>query len=82
MAPVVTLFKTEVRLKVALGDLNRRKPGANLFQSWRSALLLQFFNQFGERERVLLRGDNFFGINLCRQYLELQEGFLPVKRGK
>jgi hypothetical protein len=29
-----------------------------------------------------LRGGNFFGINLCRQYLELQEGFLPVKRGK
>ena len=82
MAPVVTLFKTQVRLKVALGDLNGRKPGANLFQSWWRALFLQFFNQFGERERMSLRADNFFGINLCRQYLELQEGFLPVKRGK
>lgn len=82
MAPVVTLFKTQVRLKVALGDLNGRKPGADLFQSWRSALFLQFFNQFGERERMSLRGDDFFGVNLCRQYLELQEGLLPVKRGK
>jgi hypothetical protein len=43
MAPVVTFFKTQVRLKVALGDLNSRKPGANLFQSWRSTLSLQFF---------------------------------------
>ena len=67
MTPVVTFFKTEVRLKVTLGDLGGREPGANLFQSWRSALFLQLFNEFGERERMSLRGDNFFGVNLCRQ---------------
>ena len=79
MAPVVTLFKTEIRLKVAFGDLDGREPGTDLLQSWRSSLLLQFLNQFRERQRGSLCADNFFGIKLCRQDLGLQEGFYSVK---
>lgn len=31
MSPVVTLFKTQVRLKVDFGNLNAREPGTDLF---------------------------------------------------
>ena len=49
VAPVISLFKTQVRLDINLIDLDICQPRTDLFERWRRGLSFQLLDQFGKR---------------------------------
>jgi len=70
VAPVVSLFKSEVRLDFQGRYLDICQPRVDLFERWWRGLGIQLLDQFGKSQRTRIgrrSRDVVFGNNRCRQ---------------
>lgn len=69
VTPVISLFKSQVRLYIDWIYLDIRQPRTDLFERWWGGLGVQLLDEFGKRQRTGRgrRGQDSFRINRCRQ---------------